>query len=491
MLECAPTMHAPHLSSRMPLAWLISNMQEKPLLTSWLSFALYSAVASLAVQFLIFPYIFPGFHHGHGLLMGSDATGYHIIASQLADRIEQSGWSAWTLIPDGQSAAGLAAPFYVLFAHEPWSVIPLNAALHATGGLIVIQLLRLLGVRLGVAIAGGALWVCFPSSLQWVSQIQKDSFYFAGMLGVVLSWILLLRSTRRDSTPEKFLAALAVLGAGIALVGAARLYGLQLVQTLAIGLACIAIPILAYKNWKKKADTFRSVSLIIVLVAVPFGLENVRRDVRIDAELPQTNRILEFDETPATARPGKAAIQTAKPITNAVAREYWHRTEFLPRSVDRTMMRIIVMRYGYVGSSYASAGSMIDLDDRILNATEFLMYFPRALQIGFLAPFPSHWISPGVTPGSSVMRKVAGVEMVLLYPLLLIGLPLAVWRWRRNHEFWIIAAFCGSILIAYTYATPNVGTLYRLRYGFFMMLAAVGFASLAEWIADWRKLRKS
>lgn len=465
--------------ARTNLTWLANAAREKPLLTAWFAFALYSALVSLSVQFLVLPYIVPGYHAGHGLLAGGDTAGYHAIASRLADSIEHTGWSAWLLAPDGQPAAGLAAPFYVLLAHEPWSVIPVNAALQATGGIIVLQLLRQLGTTHNIAVASAALWVCFPSSSQWVSQIQKDGYYFAGMLGVLLGWTLLLRWTRRESHPAKFILAIAILATGVVMVGAARLYGLQIIQALAIGLATIAAPALVYCACRGKTLPVRSAVVIAVLALTPMLVNPNQLDSRINAELPRGDRSFSVDGLPVNA------------ITNAFVREHWVRTDYLPAAIDRTFMRIVVTRLGYIGEPYSSAGSMIDLNVRMLDAIEFMAYLPRALQIAFLAPFPSHWMAPGVTPGSNIMRKVAGLEMLLLYPMLLAGLPLAAWRWRRNYEFWLIAAFCGSILIAYTYATPNLGSLYRLRYGFLMTFAAIGFAALCLSICEFRARRSN
>ncbi len=84
------------------------------------------------------------------------------------------------------------------------------------------------------------------------------------------------------------------------------------------------------------------------------------------------------------------------------------------------------------------------------------------------------------------MRRVVGVEMVLLYPMLLIGLPLAFWRWRSLPEFWLILFFCMPIVLAYSYTTPNLGTLYRLRYGFVMTMAGVGLSAICMTVLDWR-----
>lgn len=76
------------------------------------------------------------------------------------------------------------------------------------------------------------------------------------------------------------------------------------------------------------------------------------------------------------------------------------------------------------------------------------------------------------------MRRVSGIEMLVLYPLFLLGLPLATWRWRRRIEYWMICGFCFPVLTLCAYVVPNVGALHRLRYGFLMPLAALGLAAI-------------
>ena len=129
----------------------------RPLLAIWLAFAAYGACAIVLVQFWVLPVMAPGLHAGQGLLAGTDAIGYHAIAKALAESMHVSGWSAWTLAPQGHTAAGLAAPFYYLLGSSPASLVPLNAALHATGGISVVYLLRQFGAGLLSAAAAPVL----------------------------------------------------------------------------------------------------------------------------------------------------------------------------------------------------------------------------------------------------------------------------------------------------------------------------------------------
>ena len=82
------------------------------------------------------------------------------------------------------------------------------------------------------------------------------------------------------------------------------------------------------------------------------------------------------------------------------------------------------------------------------------------------------------------MRTIAAMEMVVVYGALAF-LPYSLWLWRRKIEVWIIFIFCSTLLLLYTYITPNIGSLYRSRYGYLMIFVALGFAGA---VSIWHRL---
>lgn len=452
---------------------VLDTAKRHPMLFMGIAFALYSMVVSSAVQMVILPHIFPSIHAGNGLLAGGDFPGLHGIAVRMASRIANEGWSVWELSPENQSPAGLASAIYALTYPKPWVLIPINAALHALGGVIIARLIQILTDDALIAVWGGALYVAFPSSLLWVSQIQKDSTYFLGMLATLLGVVTLIRSTSINAKLSNRSFAIALIALGLLLTGAVRFYGIELISGVTAIIAIFLIPILIKRSWcgrvSKKTLAFTICTLAIIIVVAKYA----PRDTRFDGEWP-------------TARPtsNKGSNTYLSPFDqtfpdNAITiAEHWQPTEYLPIWLDKTIMRLGVARGGWAGPSYANAGSMIDMNVQFLNTWQVLSYLPRALQIAFLAPFPKDWLAQGSSPGGSIMRRVTGIEMLVLYPLLLLGLPLAAWRWKERLEFWAIIVFCVTILTTYAYVIPNLGTLYRMRYGFLMPLAAVGLSAI-------------
>ena len=99
----------------------------------------YACMMALATQKLFLP-MMPELHGGHGLIK-NDSMIFHNAAVELAARIHAHGWSEWSLFPSIHVGnVGILAALYALFGAEPAVFIPLNAAAHATGALMLFLL---------------------------------------------------------------------------------------------------------------------------------------------------------------------------------------------------------------------------------------------------------------------------------------------------------------------------------------------------------------
>ena len=116
---------------------------------------------------------------------------------------------------------------------------------------------------------------------------------------------------------------------------------------------------------------------------------------------------------------------------------------------------------------------MIDLEVHLTSALEFVKYAPRALQVAFLAPFPSDWVRDLKSAhGQRGMQGVIAAEMLFSY-LFLLMFPIAIYSFWKNPFFYVTVFFSMIMLMLYAYATPNIGTLYRLRYGFIVPIISI------------------
>lgn len=146
------------------------------------------AVGSI-LQFFIIPAT--SLHAGDGLLRGGDWVYFHQLARDLTGTVQTDGWSHWTLRPEGQAPAGVAALVYATIGFQtPWTLLPLNGALY---GIIAVCL-----YRIGYAISGSpavalmSLTPLFflPSLAMVYGQIHKDIWAIAGVLCVLTCWTL-------------------------------------------------------------------------------------------------------------------------------------------------------------------------------------------------------------------------------------------------------------------------------------------------------------
>jgi hypothetical protein len=71
------------------------------------------------------------------------------------------------------------------------------------------------------------------------------------------------------------------------------------------------------------------------------------------------------------------------------------------------------------------------------------------------------------------MRKIAGLEMLVVYAALALAVGGAV-AMRRERALQTILLFAVPLIILYAVVMPNVGALHRMRYGYLMLLVGLG-----------------
>jgi hypothetical protein len=107
---------------------------------------------------------------------------------------------------------GVLSALYAVFGPEPAVFIPLNAAAHVTGALMLYLIGPLLWPgrvgRIGGLLAA-VLFVIFPSALLWYSQNHKDAFAIAGTLMMLYAWLTIISTppTNRADWRSLLLAA--------------------------------------------------------------------------------------------------------------------------------------------------------------------------------------------------------------------------------------------------------------------------------------------
>jgi len=116
-------------------------------------------------------------------------------------------------------------------------------------------------------------------------------------------------------------------------------------------------------------------------------------------------------------------------------------------------------------------GSLIDTEIKIRSLGDVIRFIPRAVEVGFFAPFPSMWFGDGRQVGSGG-RWLAGIETLFTYMIECLAL-FGIWRARRSFSAWFLTVFLALGVVALGLAVNNIGALYRLRYPFWICLVII------------------
>jgi hypothetical protein len=448
----------------------------------WVATFLYAALAAVLVQLVVLPHLLPAWHAGSGLLVGGDWIAFHNYAVRHAARIQAQGWSAFELRPRGNAPIGIASAVYALTWPRPWTLIPLNAALHATAAALLCHLLRAFVADWRWAVLGTAPFVLYPTALLWVSQIHKDGAFILGYLCLFDAWVGLARRRRGPGGVRALVRALSLVLIGFGLVWVVRpdlVIVTQAATALAFGVLVIAAGVRVWSGrlgWRRAAGILGFAGLVTLAAAWMTG-----STTRFLGHPSQWSARLGSDVA-ASLPPGASKLPPgAGDLGGAVRAIPWDRTAWLPLSLDRVAYRIALVREISL-VYYRDSLTNMDLGVGFYRVTDVLRYVPRALQIALLAPFPATWGDPGSSAWTTVSRRIVALEMVGIY-LALLGLAASLWGWRRRPELWVVLLPCLAVLALYTLAVPNLGTLHRFRYGFLMTLCGVGIAGGLEMLS--------
>lgn len=427
----------------------------------WCLGFIFASFMAVLFQKVVLPLV-PDMHAGHGLLR-NDAIVFHNIAVEAAERIRVNGWSEWRLFPGAAGNVGILSAIYALLGPDPAWFIPINAAAHATGAMLIYRM----GGRLWPGNAGmlgglvaGVAFLVFPSALQWYGQNHKDAFAIAGILLVLDAWLELHARQQTSAGALSLLVVRTTLGA--VLIGVVRPYfPAVLICAMGASSVVVTLPGLIRRLRPAMYSLFSQLALVMVvaIVAVLFA--------RVDVANMGAGAYLVGDS---------GGVQLSSLLNSEIGKNWhWQPTSIVPAEIDTGLKRASEIRVNVVAFGRSvGAGSEVDGERLPNNVLSALAYMPRALIVGLFAPFPDTWGQRVSAP-----RLVGAVETMIWYVFAL-GFVVTLWR-MPTRQLFAGVIFCATVLVMLAYIHPNVGTLYRQRFGawqFFLLCGAVGWASL-------------
>jgi hypothetical protein len=378
--------------------------------------------------------IFPGTFDENGVAVSfaSDGVRYRAGAAALSEALKHGELLYW-VGADHAFHVKLYSICFALFGRglglNVLGAEPLNLLCYlACLSLIFIVGREVFERRVGLlAAVAVALW---PSFLLHTTQFLKDPLFVSGMLALilfVLRWMMGTYSWARASATG--------IGCGLIIIAlwlTRADMGEILIATVLLGALMLAAGQLV--AGRVRAPNLAAMALVVVVtLAVPLVMPDALKLGRSPSSI-------------TAPTPGK--VRHTHPWWKVAAR------------VGNVRRRFINRRGG--------SASDIDRDVEINGTVDLLRYLPRAMAVGFFAPFPDMWLAPGDMVGSAG-RLLAGVESLAMYfveGLALLGL----WRGRRRISAWFLFSVAAMGMTALGLVVVNVGTLYRLRYVFLVFL---------------------
>lgn len=388
--------------------------------------------------------------NGIGLTFAIDSTTYQHVASDLAQELQRNGFSGWlnAKAPLHSRLYSLAfATFGKLLGHNVLAAEPLNL-FYYLAILIVIYLLgrEVFDVQTGfIAAAIVALW---PTFLGHSTQLMRDPLSIACLLGLMLVLVLLLG---REFAWRKGIA-IGIAGALLAAlfwIARGNMWNLVLVA-IAITLLMLVVRMIR----EKRFVTGNALAMLLVIAAA----------LLVPARLEST--------TLPGVRPPRTPLAIPTAGQSATREGAW----------ATALKQISTRRAGF--RLYHARASDIDPDVQFSSTGDIVRFVPRALVIGFLAPFPNLWLEEGSFGRAT--RVVSGLETLAMY-FLYLAVALCVWRERRNPRMWLLFLVASIGMLALGLVVVNAGALFRLRYVFWILMIILGSRGFTRMNADQKK----
>jgi len=404
------------------------------------------------VQLFILPILFPSAHWGDGLMVGGDWIQFHKEGIEIAEKVKEHGWSAWSLTHpvSGQAMSGIAGLFYALTGiKKPWVLLFYNAFLHATAGLILFYLLILLEIPKKLAVIISIPFVVFPTSFTWVTQIHKDGLYILGMYSTFLAFALAFSKNIKHN----------ILGLLSGILGVSlfylvrREYAFTIIHYFYLLFIFLTFVLIMIRLIQRKKEELKLTLRSMVILSLVVIFINFIKSTQTQEE----HQVQQIQQT-----------------------QWWYWDPYISDKIEAMFYNLAVWRNEIWSKYLAGHKGAIDEDVKFRSVMDFIEYTPRALQVGFFSPFPNFWFTEGSTTGGTIARYITPFEAIYFYIAWLL-LPFAVWMHRKKIWFWFILLVCLGFIWLHVVAEPNVGPIVRKRYGYVMLLSAISYSTVISW----------
>jgi hypothetical protein len=360
----------------------------------------------------------------------------------LAEILKTKGVAAWLSWPSQLHLRLYSLPHAIVSSRSDFNILtiePLNLTYYLLLILLTYNLGQTLFNRHGGLLAASivALW---PSLLLHTTQLLRDPLLMVALLAFIL--IVIKTLAQRCSWRHGLVC---IVGAALATIAIwiVRMSAWEVVKVVTY----LSLPFLLIRVWRDKRSWLPNLVTVAMLVM-------------IISLVPQLKGFFQSQQFSVKAGPNQIAEQVqGLPLWAKIAKR----------------RHLFATETSWDGSPI---GSNIDTEIEFYSWTDIVWYTPRAAMIGFLAPFPDMWVGGGKHVGSAG-RFLSGAEMLVTYFIELLAVC-GLWMKRKFLITWFLFLILPTGVIGLALILVNIGTLYRQRYPFWVLLVVAGAGGAVE-----------
>ncbi len=384
----------------------------------------------------------------------ADGFTYQDEVVELSEVLKSQGIKAWATWPTQLHVRIYSLPLVVLSRGTGFNALavePVNLVYYLAILLLVLKIGEtVLDHRAGLlAAAIVGLW---PSLVLHTTQLLRDPLLITAFLFLILG---LVQGIKRRYSWRRGVVAGVLCAVPIIVIRIVRMPMWDVLWAIAIIAAGLAV-LRMIPTRAVSPGTFVFLALVVVTLSVTPQFQPLLRD----QQRVKIRRVLLPEEIQKLSLPEQIARR-------------------------REGFGLQVSKDGGVEPS--SAGSDLNSDLRFAKITDIIRYLPRAVLVGFFAPFPNMWLTAGKQVGLSG-RLLSGAESILTYLIECLAI-IGLWNRRKSLTTWFLLLAASVGIVALGLVVSNVGALYRLRYPFWILIVIIGAGGALDLLAKWKRHR--
>lgn len=409
----------------------------------WITLYLVYLAYILIIQLFIIPHI-PSLHAGNGILKGDNELFYKW-AIDMSNTIKENGLSSWQLFPDNAAGLNVSLPALVFsfFGNNISYIAPWSALLHVLSAYALFRFLLNLNFSSKSTIPGILFFIFLPTSIIWTTQLLKDLYSNFG-------WMLMLFALSSIDKNIKKSHLFLTSALSVALIMSVRPMYLNLMLLLLIIFFIVSI-------FNTKLKSFNKTRVILFLIPVFLGFAYF-----YIWGIKNTNNDDHFISSTSTT--------TSTFISNCNFNN-WTQSKLIPDFLDRKFQTLAYLRKRQICYTPRESKSNFSTSFFPESTFDFLSHSPKLLLDSLIQPTPISLLKL-----KSVSAYLVLIEMIVFYLALLFLIGLIYYKKIDQTLFSYLTPFIVALLI-FTVSTPNLGTLHRVRYTFFILLISISTSS--------------